>query len=240
MTLISEGSQLVPGSTAMLGMHFAMSPKWHIYWNGLSDAGFPPSIEIVVPPGFELGEPQWPAPVRHLGEGDVLDHVYEKEATVLVPLKVPASAKPGDSVRLTAASKWLVCDDACVPGEGKSEITLKVGEKAEASASAAKFAAARLRLPKALPTDGSVKTQVVGGVFTATAAQATVRFFPASDCVALKDLPKNGESTTGRLQIAIAGEATPKDRVQGILEIAAEKQESRFYSVDLPAGEPKK
>lgn len=126
--LISERVRLVPGQEAWLGVTFEIRPKWHLYWNGLNETGGPPEVALTLPAGFTAGKIVWPAPMRHVLGGDILDHIYEKRVTLLIPVRVPASAEPGSTARFQAALTWMVCEEVCVLGETSVSLGLPVGE----------------------------------------------------------------------------------------------------------------
>jgi len=45
-----------------------------------------------------------------------MNYGYEGKVILPVPLEVPATAKPGDQAKLSAAVDYLVCAEVCVPG----------------------------------------------------------------------------------------------------------------------------
>jgi suppressor for copper-sensitivity B len=95
-----------------MGLHFALSPGWHVYWKNSGDAGFPPVVVFRKAPG--LGEPEmlWPAPHRFELPGDLVAFGYEDE--VVYPIK--ATLKDGsDRLRLEADLDYLVCEVDCIP-----------------------------------------------------------------------------------------------------------------------------
>ena len=160
LRLISELDALTPGQTAWLGVSFEIEPEWHVYWNGLSDSGAPVSVKIVVPEGYRAGPLLWPAPRRHLSPGDLLDHVYEKQVTLLVPVEVPAGAQPGSKARFSAEGSWMVCKTVGLLGSGEAALDMpvaKAGTEPSPSRDASLFGTARARIPKPLPpTDSPV------------------------------------------------------------------------------------
>ena len=60
---------------------------------------------MTLPAGYKAGEMLWPAPARHVSNGGLLDHVYEGRAMILLPVEVPADAKP--RVKKEAARKAI-------------------------------------------------------------------------------------------------------------------------------------
>jgi len=218
--LVAEHSALVPGTTAWVGLAFEIEPEWHLYWNGLNDTGFPVSVEVSLPDGYKAGEVLWPAPKRHIADGDLLDHIYEDEVTLLIPVEVPADAKPGSKATIGVESEWLVCKSACVPGSASVSITLPVAEAGtapEKTKDAPLFERSRARLPKPLKDSDPVKIAAENERLTVTApGAARVAFYPGPECGKIENLIRNGEAKGETLRLPF-GEASP--RVQGILEV---------------------
>lgn len=105
--------QVAPQSGELrLGLHFTLSPEWHVYWKNSGDAGFPPVVVFEKVPG--LGEPEllWPAPRRFELPGNLVAFGYENE--VVYPLKARLETQ-ADSLKLVADVDYLVCQVDCVP-----------------------------------------------------------------------------------------------------------------------------
>lgn len=106
------------------------------------------SVRWTLPPGFEAGPLEWPAPVRH-EEPPLASFVLEGEVLLLATLKVPAGAAPGTKARLEAKVEWLACHEVCIPGEAAVALELPLDAAApRPSAAAAAFDAARAALPR--------------------------------------------------------------------------------------------
>lgn len=234
VALISETSTFAPGSTAMLGLTFSIEKDWHIYWNGRNDTGMPPSAEFTLPESFTIGEWQWPAPIRHVLPGDILDHVYENRVTLLIPVKVSADAKPRAAANITAKVDWLVCNEACVPESAEVSLTLPVAPAAgKSSADAKHIADARSRVPAPFPTDAKVASIS----WSKDKAQIKVpgatglSFFPSADCLELThpiaDTVVSGDKLTLRIK--------PGDEpaLRGVLEVRTTLDKpTMFYAID--------
>ena len=41
-----------------------MVPGWHTYWKFPGDAGIPTELKWKLPPGWKVGEIQWPIPLK--------------------------------------------------------------------------------------------------------------------------------------------------------------------------------
>jgi DsbC/DsbD-like thiol-disulfide interchange protein len=221
--LISEKSGVVPGTTLNLALTFDIEPEWHIYWKGLNDSGMQPSLNLDLPAGWTAGQIQWPAPVRHVAPGDIVDHVLEGKVTLILPVTVPASAKPGE-VTLTGKASWLVCKSACLPGDGEFAIKVSVVAAAadvkDGSADTlARFSAARARHPKPLPADASVKVTPRGGSVTFAAPGAiAINYYPEVDTRRPSDMVSGATTESDSLAVAFDNAEASKP-IRGVLEV---------------------
>ena len=147
--LLAETTNIVPGETAWLGIRLDPAEHWHTYWKMGGDSGEPTSLnEWIAPEGTSIGEIQWPAPYwLPFYDTDLVNFAYEKEILLPISVTIPADYE-GDSVELSTLAYWNVCDQICIPGEQRLNITLPVAEVAELDASASQlFAASRAQLP---------------------------------------------------------------------------------------------
>jgi DsbC/DsbD-like thiol-disulfide interchange protein len=106
---------------------FEVEKGWHTYWRNAGDSGMPPTFEFTVEPKgmLEIGPPCWPVPQRHIGEGDILDYIHEGRVEHLFEVKRGASWKPDIDIKVVCKASWLVCKEACLPGDGQSEIVIR-------------------------------------------------------------------------------------------------------------------
>ena len=119
--LVAQGPA-TPGEELTLALLFTPQPGWHGYWSNPGDAGYGMELDWALPKGWEAGEPLYPVPEQLLISG-LMNHVYEGQYAVLVPLNVPAGASGIAPVEV--AAQWLACTDTiCVP-EGAT-LTLRV------------------------------------------------------------------------------------------------------------------
>ena len=125
--LVPERTSVAPGETVTLAVVMRPEPRWHGYWENPGDAGFGMSFRWTLPPGAQTGVPRYPVPETLLISG-LMNHVYEHDYALLIPFTVPADARPGASLALSAEADWLACtDEVCVPEKGRLETTLTVG-----------------------------------------------------------------------------------------------------------------
>lgn len=149
--LVAETAGVQPGDTAWVALHLTMKKGWHIYWRNPGDSGQKTEIAWTLPRGFSAGDIHWPVP-RAFEAGIGVSYGYVNETSLLVPVSVPASAKPGP-VELAADVNWLVCEAICVPGEAKLSLKLDVGSTSVPNTGAKPlFDRARAALPGDIQT----------------------------------------------------------------------------------------
>ncbi len=223
--LISERTRLVPGREAWLGVSFEIRPRWHLYWNGLNETGGPPEVKLTLPEGYTAGEIVWPAPTRHVLGGDILDHIYEKRVTLLIPVRVPASAQPGSTCTFDAALTWMVCEDVCVLGETNVSLKVPVGEPEggdpSPSPDARLFEEARTRVAKPVPEkEAPFRLEWKDGAAVITAPGAErLCFYPGAEFAGFESILRDGEAKGERLAIKVHPFTDGPVRLDGVLEI---------------------
>lgn len=160
-TLLADTSAIVPGKTFRVGLLLRMAPGWHTYWKYSGDAGLPTEIKWNLPPGWSVGEIQWPIPLKTIDPGDIQTYGYQDEVMLIQEITPPAKIDPtsqgsgvaGTSlVKLFARADWLVCERLCIPGNADLAFELPVGSTAEPK-NTDLFARYRQLLPKKFPDD---------------------------------------------------------------------------------------
>lgn len=245
-TVISERGGFVPGEVSWIGLAMDMEPGWHTYWPGDNDTGSATRIEVSAPEGWTVGSPVWPAPIRYVGDGDLIDYVYEGQALVLIPVTVAKDAKVGESASIMFDTEWLVCKTACIPGSARMDLTMAVQAESQPSKAAGvadRFAKARARVPKPASEAGpSLKTAWSGSTLTISFTGAKrLAFYPAADSLKMADAIKQGVREGDRLELGFArpaegqGDEAPRTRVLGVLEVTNATGAASFYKLDLAA-----
>jgi thiol:disulfide interchange protein DsbD len=126
--LISEVSEVKPGEPFWVGLRQTIRPKWHTYWKNPGESGLPTEISWTLPEGAKADPIVWPAP--HLFDiGGVINYGFKDEALLLVRITPPADAS--GKLTLQADANWLVCEDVCIPEEGRLTLDLPVGAAAK-------------------------------------------------------------------------------------------------------------
>ena len=117
--IVAEGAPQ-PGETWTVALHFMPStPEWHGYWSNPDDAGLGMELDWDLPEGWEAGEPLYPLPKR-LVIGGLMNHVYEGDYAVLVPIGVPESAAVANVAPIAVMANYLACTDKiCVPQQAR-------------------------------------------------------------------------------------------------------------------------
>lgn len=148
--LIAEKTALVPGATATIALRLKPDRHWHTYWKNPGDSGLPTRITWTLPPGFEAGPIQWPAP-RRFDIGPLTNFGYEGEVFLLTDIRVPSTLLPGTTVPVSARADWLVCEEICIPGDASFTLALPVSQRADPDPDWAEaIARSRASLPRAI------------------------------------------------------------------------------------------
>ena len=235
VALLSEKPSVPPGQEVLLGVNFHIEPGWHLYWNGRNDTGYAPRITLNLPEGFEAGELLWPVPKRLISPGGILDHVYEHEVTLLLPVRVPANATSSKSYKIHGEASWLACHEVCVPGSGPVELEIHIANaqsEAPDPSSVEAISRAKSMLPGSdLP--GHVVPSWEDSTLVFNAGEATrVTFFPDTSSVEIADLLQTGEIQGNAIRL------TPKKpqetgEISGILGIEI-PPDTLYFSVRVP------
>ncbi len=122
VALYADGAP-VAGEEWMLALRFRPSaPEWHGYYANPGDAGQGMDLTLDLPDGWTMGEPIYPVPERLVIAG-LMNHIYEGDYTVLVPVRVGSDAAALDAP-LTGFVAYLACTDRiCVPQDARLEAT---------------------------------------------------------------------------------------------------------------------
>ncbi len=148
--LLADTTAIVPGKPFTVGLRLRMVPGWYTYWKFSGDAGIPTEIKWDLPPGWKVGEIQWPIPVKLDEPGDIRVYSYRDEILLMQEITPPATLSE-PLVRLNAEANWLVCERLCIPGSANLQIELPV-QKSASAANEDIFAKFRRMLPQAWPS----------------------------------------------------------------------------------------
>lgn len=136
-----------PGGDVTLAFLMTPDPGWHGYWQNPGDAGLGMTTEWNLPAGAKAGALRYPVPGTLLISG-LMNHVYKAEYAVLVPLSLPADARPGARLPIRVKLGWLACtDQVCVPEEAVLSAEVTIGQP---GAPDARFDQWRMAMPAPL------------------------------------------------------------------------------------------
>jgi len=146
------------GEEWMLALRFTPSaPEWHGYWSNPGDAGLGMAVTLDLPEGWEAGDHLYPVPKTLLISG-LMNHIYEGQYAVLIPVSVPDDAVIEGLPRVTGYAEYLACTDrVCVP----QDALLNAGQ---ASADGGDFARWRAEVAPLLGAPAT-QTMETGGPF---------------------------------------------------------------------------
>lgn len=185
VTLITERESVAPGESMKIGFYFQMKPEWHLYWKNPGDSGLPPRVELdSTPEGSQFSELIFTQPVR-IPFKTQMNFGYEKEALFLIDWRIPENARPGESIRIDAKLKWLICKEECLPGKAELSLSLPVvdqqSSKAATGTHESLFKKYIAQIPA--PFEGTVRKGE-----DSTHAQVTLAFHPVDAKVKKIDL----------------------------------------------------
>lgn len=238
MRLAAETERLTPGDQD-IAVVFTIDDGWHLYWENPGETGLAPSVKFTFPEGVELAGPlRWPAPERYVhGGGEILDYIYEDEVALLVPVRVSESLV-GSEIEISANGFWLVCKEACIPGDGDASLRIAVGETGgKATSDAGVIAASRERVPSenialALSWDGLTLVAHVDGA-------ESMEYFPLEpDVGGATGLIEDGAVVGDRLRVRFDARVRNAERVRAVVGAASGGAE-RFFTVTLPPPRPR-
>lgn len=234
-----------PGGTATLVLLMTPEPTWHGYWNNPGDAGLGMQLDWDLPPGTKVGEPAYPVPQVLMVQG-LMNHVYEGQYAVLVPLTLPAEARPGAVLLVSVKAQWLACtEEICVPERAELSISLPVLRPGEKAATDDRLAKWRQALPAPLDRkaafrveDGKVRLAIP---LPASVTLADPHLFVADDKLvdyaAPQAFARKGDTlivTLPRARFA----ARDSDRLRGVLRLDGEGNGLSFSAIKgkVPTG----
>jgi thiol:disulfide interchange protein len=217
-SLLTDVDAIQPGQKFRIGVLYQIEPGWHIYWKYSGDSGIPTKIDWQLPPGFKVGDLQWPLPSRDKEPGDLQVFAYSSEVLLSAVVEAPMELPPGP-IELRAKSDWLVCQSLCIPGSAQLSTKLNVGSMGS-STSGAVFDKYSKELPKLLPPGYKV-------AFTRSGKdlQVNVEGAPAGTALDFFPVPPDGSvlghatQSASKVVLSIDTESKPIDRLDGVLVI---------------------
>jgi thiol:disulfide interchange protein len=147
--LLADANAVVPGKPFTVGLLLRMVPGWHTYWKFSGDAGLPTELKWKLPPGWKIGEIQWPIPLKTIDPGDIETYGYTNEVLLMQEI-TPPSKLDDSSAKFSTEANWLVCEKICIPGSATLQLDLPVASTNQ-PANTDVFTSYRRLLPQNLP-----------------------------------------------------------------------------------------
>ena len=122
ITIVGNTNIISEPGVIQLGYKFVFTPGWHTYWINPGDSGGPPIFEFNSPSGWDINENVWPGPQKIIYP-PLMTFGYVDE--VIFPFELNLKNLNDQDTEIT--TKFLVCDDICVPEEATLLLSLKNG-----------------------------------------------------------------------------------------------------------------
>src|SRR5215472_4207705 len=179
--LLADTNAIVPGKSFTVGLLLRMAPGWHTYWKFSGDAGLPTELKWKLPPGWKIGDIQWPIPLKTVDPGDIETYGYENEVLLMQEI-TPPSKLDNSSAKLSTEASWLVCEKICIPGGATLQLDLPVASTSQ-PANADIFARYRRLLPQNFPGPDVARADWsrVGSELRLKITSETLSKYPALD-----------------------------------------------------------
>ena len=215
--LLADTNAVVPGKPFTVGLLLRMAPGWHTYWKFSGDAGLPTEMKWKLPPGWKVGEIQWPIPLKTIDPGDIETYGYENEVLLMQEI-TPPSKIDDSSAKLSTEANWLVCEKICIPGGATLQLDLPVASTSQ-PANTDVFARYRRLLPQNLagPDVARADWSRVGSDLRLKIASETLAKYPAVDFFPLPEQetivghPAVQSRNNNEIVFRIPLESAPKD-----------------------------
>jgi thiol:disulfide interchange protein DsbD len=226
--LLADTTAIVPGKSFTVGLLLRMAPAWHTYWKFSGDAGLSTELKWKLPPGWKIGDIQWPIPLKTIDPGDIETYGYENEVLLMQEI-TPPSKLDGLSAKPSTEANWLVCEKICIPGGATLQLDLPVGSTSQ-PANTDVFARYRRLLPQNLsaPNVARADWSRVGSDLRLKITSETLAKYPAVDFFPLPEQetivghPAVQSRNNNEIVFRIPFESAPKDlsSVSGLVVFA--------------------
>jgi thiol:disulfide interchange protein len=241
--LLADTSAIIPGQPFTVGLLLRMVPGWHTYWKFPGDAGIPTEINWHPPPGWKVGEIQWPIPQKTNDPGDIQTYGYQDEVLLIQQITPPAKID-ASTIKLLADANWLVCERICIPGSTTLQLELP-RSTTSSPANAELFARYRKLLPQGAPDRDIFTSQTSRGPKEISvrlksrsfSKYAFVDFYPLPDEKTVVGHPKT-EIHGDEITISVPFESQPPDHLAGLVVTAQSAKDQNRIGWYVSIGSP--
>lgn len=215
--LLADTTAISPGKSFTVGLLLRMAPGWHTYWKFSGDAGLPTELKWKLPPGWKIGDIQWPIPLKTIDPGDIETYGYENEVLLMQEV-TPPSKLDASSGKLSTEASWLVCEKICIPGGTTLQLDLPVASTSQ-PANTDVFARYRRLLPQNPPGPDAARADWSRAgsdlrlkITSETLAKySAVDFFPLPEQETIVGHPAVQSRNNNEIVFRVPLESAPKD-----------------------------
>ena len=180
ITLISDHDTVAPGSSFTVALRMKFKGNWYTYWRNAGDSGEPVHIAWDLPEGVTAGPIQWPVPeIKTVGP--ITSYGMSKEVWLPVEISVDETVAASQPIMLKLHAYYLVCDDLCVPEDGKLAVPMEIGTSATNPDHLAQINVAQAKIPQLGTARGSASLsngKVVFNIADIPSGFETAKLFP--------------------------------------------------------------
>lgn len=243
--LHSSRAAVAPGETFTIVLRETIREGWHTYWRNPGDSGEPTQLTWSAPPGYRVGDIQWPTP-HAIPFATLVNYGYSGEVLFPIEVSAPRNARPGTQAIFSAELYVLVCSDICIPEEHTVALTVPIAAQGRDDPTwAPRVAEAVADLPK---RDANVSASISRGsparlsvVLPGASAVRNFRFFPFDRDVmegAAAQSPRVGPSGVSFTLSPGVADNFGQSPLEGV--VAYETSDGAYRGVEIVAqpGEP--
>ena len=222
ISIIGFNNYIETPGEVQLGYSFKLTPGWHTYWINPGDSGGP--VEFIFTEGnaFNISDISWPGPEK-IPYPPLMTYGYTDE--VVFPFTI--DLKDLEDKEITIKTRFLVCDEICIPEQTELVLLLK-NQFLNVTQNSSLLSRWLGRLPLRAPPDLEIKKEQQKLAFSFNEIDEESYYFPISDNEFDFSSPQAQIKNT--LNIELYPDFTGP--AQGIL-----KAGGSYYTIDVPFAE---
>ncbi len=189
--LVSDHTDIVPGTDLQLGVWLEQDEEWHTYWKSPGSIGKPTLIDWQLELGtgdnaVEIDAPVsdhiYPIPTK-FDQSGILSYGYEDSVFFTAGVTLPDTLD-SDVLYVHADVEWLVCKESCIPGSTSVSLALNISDDPKLSPHAPLFQEVKKQHPAdpLTVTDFAVETiSSVNHIKPDSTFRHAIKITPTSD-----------------------------------------------------------
>lgn len=157
-SFLSTSTAVTAGKTFHLAFLLEVPAGYRLGWKSPGDVGAPTQVSFSAPPGFSVGEVQFPVPNRYPLEGGLVAVGYEDSLAVFAEVQAPSSLDTSGVYRFDVQASWLACKRECAREETHAFFELVSSSEPQGEEMPSRLRRHFERLPQPLSAAPGVKT----------------------------------------------------------------------------------